>query len=86
MRAWINTQRVTCAKDRLSRHRVAALDELGMVWDVREGLWAAGYVAAAQHTSEHGHLHPKDDYVAPGGFRLGSWLVLQRQLWMPCSA
>ena len=77
--AWINTQRVAHARGRLPAHRVAALDELGMVWDARDEQWAVGYAAAEQYAAAHGHLHPIGTYVTEGGFRLGQWLTSLRR-------
>jgi superfamily II DNA or RNA helicase len=77
--AWINTQRVNRSRGRLPGHRVAALDALGMVWDVRDDQWSTGYAAAAAYAEAHGHLHPLSEHVTSDGFRLGQWLRNQRR-------
>ncbi|MEV0732340.1 Helicase associated domain protein [Polymorphospora sp. NPDC050346] len=42
--------------------------------------WRTGYAAARRWHVVHGSLNPPQDYVAPGGFRLGSWVDWQRWL------
>ena len=58
--------------------RIAALDAIGMVWDVPDHLWERNYLAATKYHSEHGHLDVPSDYVDDSGVRLGTWLCALR--------
>ncbi|GAA4263431.1 DEAD/DEAH box helicase [Dactylosporangium darangshiense] len=73
--AWLNTQRRARAQRRLPDHRVAMLDDIGMIWHVRDDLWTAAYAAAEAYVAEHGHLHPVGTYTTADGVKLGWWLT-----------
>lgn len=65
-------------KEQLAEAKIAALDELGFVWDVWEEKWAQGYAALQSYYSRQGNsLVPakhKED-----GIPLGSWVGHQRK-------
>lgn len=58
----------------LTPERIAALDAIGMVWDVPDYLWERNYAAAVEYHREHGNLEVSADYVDENGIRLGAWL------------
>ena len=58
----------------LTPERIAALDTIGMVWDVPDYLWEQNYGAAVRYHRTHGHLNVPADYVDADGIRLGAWL------------
>ena len=58
----------------MTPERIAALDSIGMVWDVPDYLWAQNYNAAVRYHRLHGHLNVPKDYVDADGIRLGAWL------------
>jgi len=58
----------------LTPKRVAALDAIGMVWDVPDYLWEQNYNAAVRYHRAYGHLNVPIDYVDDNGIRLGAWL------------
>ena len=58
----------------MTEDRIAALDAIGMVWDVPDYLWEQNYSAALCYYRVNGHLNVPADYVDPNGIRLGSWL------------
>lgn len=62
----------------LTAERIAALDALGMVWDVPDYLWETNYHAAVQYHREHGNLDVPHKYVDPDGIKLGSWIYYLR--------
>ncbi len=62
----------------LSPERVAALDAIGMVWDVPAYCWEQNYHAAEQYYREHGSLLMAHDYVDKEGVCLGAWLSKMR--------
>lgn len=62
----------------LSPERVAAMDAIGMVWDVPDYLWEQNYRAAEQYYREHGSLSVAHDYVDKAGVCLGAWLSKMR--------
>ena len=54
--------------------RIAALDDIGMVWDVPDYLWEQNYNSAVRYHRDNGHLNVPVDYVDADGIRLGVWL------------
>lgn len=64
----------------LSPERIAALEQIGMVWDVPDYLWEENFNAAMQYYREHGDLDMPNTYVAPNGIRIGTWIFKLRAL------
>ncbi len=64
----------------LSPERIAALDRIGMIWDVPDYLWEENFSAAMQYYREHGDLDMPNTYVAPNGIRLGTWIFKLRSI------
>ncbi len=58
----------------LTPERIAALDALGMRWDVLDYLFEQNYAAAVRYHRIHGNLDVPAAYVDPDGVRLGAWL------------
>ena len=67
---------------RLSDERAAQLDSLEFVWDPREATWQAGYIHLRAYQERHGDCLVHANYVSSDGYRLGDWVVQQRQLRM----
>lgn len=62
----------------LTPERIAALDEIGMIWDVPDYLWEQNYYAAMKYYREHGNLDVPGHYVDEDGIRLGVWITKMR--------
>ena len=58
----------------LTDERIAALDELGMQWNVLDYLFEQNYAAAVEYHRTHGNLDVPAAYVDPNGVKLGVWL------------
>lgn len=58
----------------LSPERIAALDAIGMVWDVPDYLWERNFASAMEYHRRHGNLDVPADYVDDNGVRLGAWI------------
>ena len=58
----------------LTDERIAALDALGMQWDVLDYLFEQNYAAAVEYHRTHGNLDVPVAYVDPNGVKLGAWL------------
>ena len=58
----------------LTRERIAALDRLGMVWDVDKFLWEQKFEMARRYFQEHGDLRVPMRYTTLDGTRLGAWI------------
>lgn len=58
----------------MTPERIAALDAIGMVWDVPDYLWEQNYSAAVRFHRTNGNLDVPVDYVDADGVRLGAWL------------
>lgn len=76
--SWIanlRAYRKNCIRGKfLTDERIAALDALGMVWDVPDYLWERNYNAAMLYYREHGNLNVPVGYAAKDGTPLGAWL------------
>ena len=71
----LRTQRKRGGEGRyLTKDRIAALDRLGMVWDVNKFLWEQKFEAAQRYFQEHGNLQVPARYTAPDGTCLGAWI------------
>ena len=64
----------------LTDERIAALDEIGMIWSVPDYLWEENYAAALDFFKNNGHLDIPSDYCAPNGLKIGMWIRRQRDL------
>lgn len=74
---WVGTQRNT-RKD-LSADRIRRLEEIeGWTWDVLDDRWKSSIAALKSYAEQYGHSLVAASYVFEDGFRLGSWVSLQR--------
>lgn len=62
----------------LTEERIAALDQIGMVWDALGHQWEKNYAAAIEYHRQHGNLDVPADYISREGVRLGKWLFAMR--------
>ena len=76
--SWVQTQRVAKPKGRLSREQIAKLDEYGFVWDAIQFAWDSAFKHLQEYKLQHGHVLVPWTYQTPDGFRLGSWVNMQR--------
>ncbi|MBD0743616.1 DEAD/DEAH box helicase [Streptomyces sp. CBMA152] len=75
---WILHQRRYRQEGTLAEHRIAALDEIGMIWQHRTNAWQRNLDALAAYAEEHGTTLVPQRYVTPEGLRLGAWLSQMR--------
>lgn len=75
---WIQTQRAVrkgLQRGTLDEERIRMLNEIGMLWTVREkDRWPEYFAAAESYAREYGHLCVPDAYVDKSGVKLGKWL------------
>ncbi len=64
----------------LTPEREAALNQIGMVWDVMDYFWEQNYASAKQYYEEKGHLDVPIDYTNSAGIHLGAWILKNRSL------
>lgn len=80
---WIHRMRQqkngTVGSDRLTAERTAALESIGMVWDVYGDGWAKGYARAKEYYEKHGDLNVPVRFKADDGYALGRWIADQRK-------
>lgn len=57
----------------LTEERIAALDEIGMIWDIPDYRFEKNLALCRAYRAEHGNLDVPAGYVAPDGTRLGAW-------------
>lgn len=61
-------------KDYLTEEHIKMLDDIGMIWDVRDHMFEKNYAAALDYFHTYGNLDISERYVAPNGVKLGVWL------------
>lgn len=75
--AWLAKQRrirASLTDGSLTDEQIAALDRIGMIWNVEDFGFERNYHAAAVYYREHGDLECSADYVDGDGVRLGAWI------------
>ena len=75
--AWLNMQRVK--KDILSDVRRHRLDELRLVWDVRERQWEEGFAHLRAYGESNNDCLVPQSFKTEDGYRLGQWVSVQRE-------
>ena len=77
---WLNLQRKSYKKGKLSEERINLLNELGMIWEfgsIRHSEWLDNYELAKKYYLEHGNININKKYFVDG-FCLGAWLYRQK--------
>ncbi len=62
----------------MTPEREAALNRIGMIWDIPDYLWEQNYASARQYYEQYGHLDVPTDYTDSAGIRLGVWILKMR--------
>lgn len=58
----------------MTEERVAALDKIGMIWNVPDYIWEEIFSAALRYHRENGDLNVPANYVDDEGISLGQWI------------
>lgn len=74
---WIINQRKNRKLGRLTKEQIERLNAIGMVWKI-EDPWEIGFKHAEQYYKNFGDLSVSTNYVCDDGYRLGTWIVNQR--------
>ena len=80
LRQWCRQQREMNKKGKLSRDRVKKLEGIGFEWEFLDTAWERGFTALKRFRLANPVRWPRVLYVAPDGFKLGSWCAKQRKL------
>lgn len=73
---WVSKQRTN---KNISEDRRKLLDDLGFEWRALEAQWSEGLDHLRSFIDREGHCCPKATHKEPCGYRLGGWVVAQRQ-------
>jgi hypothetical protein len=73
---WVGNQRR--AKDKLSKHRLQRLEEIGFVWNPHEDAWEKGFKILVGYKQLEGHCRVPWGHNE-NGFPLGIWVSNQRK-------
>ncbi len=76
---WIGWQRMAYHQGKLTADRIAALDQLGMIWNKALTAWQRNYTEAQAYYEEHGDLLVPHSHVTASGRSLGTWVGKQRK-------
>lgn len=75
---WVTTQRAKWSKlDKRHRDRLEALP--GWTASARDTRWEEGYEHLLRYVEEYGHACPPQKHFDATGFKIGSWVAIQRQ-------
>lgn len=75
---WISTQRVK--HQSMSPERISRLEALpGWCWNAVEQQWEEGFLHLKEFVGREGHAKVTANYKTPDGFKLGSWVKIQRR-------
>jgi superfamily II DNA or RNA helicase len=79
LRTWVGEQRQQWKRGRIPAERAALLEKLpGWAWDPLAQAWGAAFTRLQEFAAAHGHTLVPQNYQAPDGFYLGSWVHRQR--------
>lgn len=79
--SWLQTQRKVYAgkaSGNLTEERIRLLEDIGMIWNVREYSWEKGYQELCSYCQIFGNADVKARYVSDSGFPLGKWVAYLR--------
>ena len=74
---WIQTQRKVytgTVTGNLTEDKIRKLNEIGMIWDVRDHGWNEALTELQAYYKEHGNLDIRARYETADGFKLGRWI------------
>ncbi|QXE92797.1 Helicase associated domain protein [Geomonas subterranea] len=75
--AWVAWQR--SSKKKLSPERVKRLESVpGWIWNVRSDQWEEGFRHLEEYLKNEGHSRVPQSHKSTDGFKLGSWVSVQR--------
>ena len=80
---WINSQRMSYKRAKLSDEKIKMLEQLGMIWEVssiREKEWIRKYELLKAYYDTNGDLFVPHNYTVEGA-NLDSWLLHQKSLY-----
>jgi len=74
---WIDSRRDDYRAGKLASGRAAALEALGMRWDLGDA-WERNLAAAREYHAVHGHINVPSGHPPVSGVKLGTWIVMLR--------
>ena len=74
--AWVRKQRQK--RDTLLPEQIKRLDTLGFDWEPHTNKWEEGFRSLQEFVTESKHCRVPATYKSPHGYRLGSWVSVQR--------
>lgn len=78
---WIGNVRTAYRNGKLEQDKIAMLDAIDMIWDVREYRWNLNFAEAENYYNVHGNINIPADYVSENGVYLGRWLSNQIKIY-----
>ena len=77
---WVSVQRRSWKEGKLSQQRLRLLEVLsGWTWEPQEAAWEDGYTRLLRFVKREEHSRVPTTYQDDDGYRLGLWVINQRQ-------
>jgi hypothetical protein len=78
---WVNNNRYAYKQGRIARERAQRLERLpDWLWNPFEADWEEGFDHLLEYVARDGHARMRANETANDGYKLGRWVVTQRQL------
>jgi superfamily II DNA or RNA helicase len=77
LKSWVTRQRKI--RQKLTQSQVSRLNSIGFIWDPFTEMWEAGFNALCKFKAREGHCLVASNERTKNGFKLGAWVVRQRQ-------
>lgn len=77
LKSWVTRQRKI--RQKLTQSQVSRLNSIGFIWDPFTEMWEVGFNALCEFKAREGHCLVASNERTKNGFKLGAWVVRQRQ-------
>lgn len=77
LKSWVTRQRKV--RQKLTQDQVSRLNSIGFIWDPFTEMWEEGFNALCDFKAQEGHCLVASNERTKNGFKLGAWVVRQRQ-------
>lgn len=83
LNTWLRAQRAAKkgVRGKITIQQIELLNQIGMVWDIKEVNWNKMYECAKEYYQIHEMLNIPVNYITEDGYKLGVWISRQRKVY-----